>query len=346
MRKEHLVVLFARFGPHETRHAMPQLEQIGDLRAFAAIVDAGSLSAAARELGLSLAGISKRLIRLEETLGVVLLNRSTRQMSLTEEGREFHAHCRELLEQVRRTEEAIGTRRSDVSGVIRVTAGLAFARRQIAPRLGRFLAQYPEVRIELIATDEQVDIVRDGIDLAIRQAVLPDSSLVARVLAPDRRVLCAAPSYLERHGMPEQPEDVARHRCIVFGDAATAWTFSRGDQTRTVEVSGAIRVNAGDVAHGAVLGGAGLIHKSIWEVAEDLAAGTLVAVLPEWRSHARPIHVLYPSVRHQMPRVRRFTEFLLAELKEAAQALPLADPRPGLGGHRMIDTLTTSNTHD
>lgn len=306
---------------------MPQLEQIGDLRAFAAIVEAGSLSAAARELQLSLAGISKRLLRLEASLGAVLLHRSTRQMRLTEEGREFHAHCLELLEQVRRTEEAIGTRRSDMAGGVRVTAGLALARRQIAPRLGRFLARYPEVRIELIATDAQVDIVREGVDLAIRQAIMPDSSLVARVLAPDRRVLCAAPAYLAQHGMPAHPEELHGHRCIVFGDAGGPWTFTRGDEVRHIEVQGALRINVGDVAHGAALGGAGLIHKSIWEVAEDLAAGRLVEILPGWRSPARPIQLVYPSVRHQLPRVRCFTDFLLAEMQEAAAALPRVDDR-------------------
>ncbi|MEY5098484.1 MAG: hypothetical protein RJA36_1203 [Pseudomonadota bacterium] len=308
--------------------ARPRLEQIGDLRAFAAIVDGGSLSAAARELDQSLAGISKRLQRLEQALGVRLMHRNTRQLSLTDEGREFLSHCRELLEQLRRTEELIGQRRGDVSGQIRITAGLAFARRQIAPLLGRLLARHPQLRIDLLATDEVVDTVRAGVDIAIRQAPLADSSLVARALVPDRRVLCAAPAYLAEHGTPQTPQDLLRHRCIVFGDAAPGWTFMRHGETQVVPVAGTVRVNTGDVAHAAALGGAGLVHKSIWEVADDLRRGQLVALLPDWSSPLQPIHALMPSARLQVPRVRRVLDFLQEELRSAAEVLPLDPLRP------------------
>jgi DNA-binding transcriptional LysR family regulator len=301
---------------------MARLENISDVVTFVRIVAAGSLSAAARDLDLSLAVVSKRLIRLEEALGARLIHRTTRRLQLTEEGREFHAHCLILLEQVRRAEDAIAIRRDGASGLLRITASNAFARRQIAPRLGRFLDRYPQIRVELIPTDDLIDIVGRGIDIAIRQAALTDSDLITRTLVADRRILCAALGYLDRYGAPHKPSDLLRHRCIVFGDPPiTSWVLARGDETETVEVDWTVRVLAGDAAHAAALGGGGIALKSIWEVAEDIRAGRLVELLPGWKSPARPIQIVYPSIRHQTPRIRCFVDFLTSELKEAEHSL-------------------------
>jgi len=297
---------------------MSGLDSISDITTFVHIVAAGSLSGAARELDLTLAAVSKRLIRLETSLGVRLVNRTTRQLSLTDDGREFHSHCLTLLDQVRRAEEALSHRRGKVSGLLRLSASNAFCRRQIAPRLGRFLERYPDVRFELIATDDIVDVVKLGVDIAIRQAALPDSDLIARPLCSDRRILCAAPSYVECHGAPGRPEDLLHHRCIVFGEPAiTSWTLNRGDQSVEIVVDWTVRINAGDAAHGALLGGAGISLKSVWEVADDIAAGNLVELLPGWRATARPVYAVYPSMRHQVPRVRAFVEFLAEELQHS-----------------------------
>lgn len=298
------------------------LDSIKDLHIFVRIVAAGSLSAAARELDLSLATVSKCLIRLEKSLGVRLANRSTRSLSLTAEGREFHAHSLTLVEQIRRAEEAMANRRDHVSGLVRITASCAFTRRQIAPRLGRLLERHPALKVELIATDDVVDIVKEGIDIAIRQAVLPDSELITRVIAADRRVLCAAPAYLARHDTPSSPEDLLHHACIVFGDPPiTTWTFTQNGEIQTLDVGWSVHVSAGDAAHAAVLGGAGIVFKSVWEVAEDITAGRLVELLPDWKAPARPIHAVYPSIRHQTPRVRRVVDFLAEELKAAESEL-------------------------
>lgn len=298
---------------------MVHLNNIDDITAFVRIVASGSLSAAARELDLSLAVVSKRLLRLEAALGVRLLHRSTRQLSLTEDGREFHAHCLALLEQVRRAEEAVAGRRNGISGLLRITASNAFARRQIAPRLGRFLERHPAVRIELLATDDVLDLIKEGVDVAIRQGELPDSDLIARTIALDRRVLCASPAYVERYGQPRVPADLAHHRCIVFGEPPIRqWTLARGEQSATLEIDWTVHVHAGDAAHGAALGGAGIVFKSVWEVADDIAAGQLVELLPGWSSPALPIHAVYPSVRHQTPRVRCFVDFLIEEMAAAA----------------------------
>lgn len=301
---------------------MKGLDSISDISTFVSIITAGSLSGAARELDLTLAAVSKRLIRLETALGVRLVNRTTRQLSLTDDGREFHGHCLTLLEQVRRTEDALSSRRDDVSGLLRLTATNAFCRRQIAPRLGRFLERHPGVRCELIATDDVVDLVQLGVDIAIRQAPMPDSELIARPIASDRRILCAAPSYVDRHGAPLTPADLAQHRCIVFGEPAiTTWTLSRGDESLVLDVDWDVHINAGDAIHGAVLGGAGIALKSVWEVADDIAAGRLVELLPGWRSAARPIYAVYPSIRHQVPRISAFIQFLVDELQHSEEAL-------------------------
>ncbi|MCX7277771.1 MAG: LysR family transcriptional regulator [Burkholderiales bacterium] len=297
------------------------MDHITDITAFVHIVAQGSLSAAARELDLSLAVVSKRLLRLESALGVRLVHRNSRQLSLTAEGREFHHHSLALLEQVQRTEDAVALRRGGASGLLRVTASDAFTRRQIAPRLGRFLDLYPAVQVELMGTDETLDLVKEGIDVAIRQGMLADSGLVARCIALDRRVLCAAPAYIARHGLPQQPEDLAQHRCIVFGDPAIRnWTLVQGEVSHTLQVQAAVHAHAGDAAHAAALGGAGVVFKSEWEVADDIAAGRLVALLPGWGSAQRPIHAVYPSARHATPKVRCFIDFMVDALKAPASS--------------------------
>jgi len=298
------------------------LDRLSDIATFVRVVACGSLSAAARELDLTLAAVSKRLLRLEAGLGVRLLNRTTRQLSLTDEGREFHAHCLTLLDQVSRAEDAIASRREAVSGLVRVTASSAFCRRQIAPRLGRLLERFPLLRVELIATDDVVDIVRLGIDIAIRQAALPDSELIARPIASDRRILCASPAYIARRGAVQCPSDLQRHQCIVFGDPPiTRWLLTRGHDSVELDIDWAIRVNAGDASHAAVLGGAGITLKSVWEVADDIAAGRLVELLPGWKSPARPIYAVCPSIRHRSPNVRAFINFLATELDVAQRTL-------------------------
>ena len=301
---------------------MRPIENLTDIAAFVRIAAAGSLSAAARDLGLSLAVVSKRLARLETALGVRLVQRTTRRLSLTEEGAAFHERALRILAELAAAQEAVGGD-GRPRGLLRVTTTAAFARRWIAPILARFQADCPEVRVQVTATDAVLDLVQAGIDLAIRQAVLPDSGLMVRDLAPNWRVACAAPDYLARHGRPETPADLAGHSCIVYGDPPmTVWTFARpAGPPVEVAVSGAIMSNDGEVAHEAALAGAGIVLKSIWYVAGDLAAGRLVRVLADHQSPASPIQAVFPSARHLAPKTRAFLDVLGAELRVAARRL-------------------------
>ncbi|MDH2432427.1 LysR family transcriptional regulator [Pokkaliibacter sp. MBI-7] len=301
---------------------MPAIERISDLDMFLHIVSGGSLSAAARELNLSLAVISTRLARLEEALGVRLLNRSTRRLSLTEEGAEFYQRAQKLMSDLQDTEEALGQHSQEPRGKLRITCTSGFGRRHIAPRLPKFHTLYPQIVIELLATDTIVDIVKERIDLAIRQANLPDSSLKLRTIAPNRRVVCAAPSYLQQHGTPATPDELRAHRCIAIGNPPLSlWNFidPRDGAELQVEVPVCFRTNDGEIAHNAALAGTGLVWKSWLDVAEDLQQGALIEVLPEWHSPWVPVQVVYPSNRQQPAKVRAFIDFLIDELASLDQ---------------------------
>jgi len=301
---------------------MGLIENVSDIAVFVRIAAVGSLSAAARDLGLSLALVSKRLARLEAALGARLVQRTTRRLSLTEEGAAFHERALRILAELEAAQEAVGGD-GRPRGLLRVTTTAAFARRWIAPILARFQAAHPEVRVQVTATDAVLDLVQHGIDLAIRQAALPDSALMMRELAPNWRVACASPAYLARHGRPETPQDLARHACIVYGDPPMmAWSFAGPDGSPVeVAVSGTVMSNDGEVAHEAALAGAGIVLKSIWYVAEDLAAGRLVRVLADHRSPAAPVQAVFPSARHLAPKTRAFLDVLGAELRVAAKRL-------------------------
>jgi DNA-binding transcriptional LysR family regulator len=294
-----------------------------ELVVFARIAATGSLSAAARELGLSLTAVSRRLSALEGGLQLRLVNRSSRQVSLTDDGHALLPMARDILVRLEEAEAAVKTRSTSAEGTLRVTATIAFASRQIAPRLGRFMALHPDLRVHLISTDTLLDIVQDNVDLAIRQAILPDSELVSRVLAPDRRVLVASPDYVARHGPPRKPQDLADHRCIVLGDPpVTLWRFQRGARKVAVEVGWTLLVNDGNAAQEACLGGAGLALKSIWDAREDLAQGRLVELLPGWMPPVMPIHAVFASRHHRAARISAFVDFMREELHREVQAHP------------------------
>ncbi|PTL84163.1 LysR family transcriptional regulator [Vitiosangium sp. GDMCC 1.1324] len=298
---------------------MLPLDSLTDMTVFVRVVAAGSLSAAARELDMSLAVVSKRLARLEAQLGVRLVNRTTRRLSLTQEGNEFHARAVRILDEVEDAAESVGGHGRKARGLLRVTATAAFAQRQISPRLSRFHALHPDVKVHLLVSDTVVDLVQHGIDLAIREAVLPDSNLIVRRLAPNYRTLCASPEYAARHGEPREPAELLQHQCIVFGEPPmTVWRLSRPDaEPVAVEVGGSVLANDGEVAHAAALSGSGIILKSIWHVGDDLDAGRLVRLMPQWRVAAAPIQAVHPAGRHLAAKVRCFVEFLAAELQSA-----------------------------
>lgn len=297
------------------------MEHLQGLALFARLAKAQSLSEVARDTGVSVSTVSKQLTKLEQELGVRLIKRSTRHLFLTPEGSEFAAHCRAILDEFERAREALRPG-AELTGEIRITASLPFSRRHLAPLLAEFGMRHPRLRIHLTSSDQLVNIVQGGYDLALRQALLVDSNLVARMLVPDRRVPCATPDYLRRHGYPATPEDLVQHRCILPGDPPiTMWRFLKRGTIEPINVnvgSSAFQTNDGEVAHAATLAGAGIALKSVWDVAEDLAAGRLVDVLPGYISPTAPIQAVYvPGPRPLSGRLRALIDFLDERLKES-----------------------------
>jgi DNA-binding transcriptional LysR family regulator len=287
----------------------PAMDHLGDLDVFARVVSAKGMSAAARELNLSPAVISKRIRRLEERLGVRLLQRTTRQLALTEAGSGFYERVITILSSVEEAEAWASRGRDTVRGVLRVSAPTSFGRMHIAPYLNRFLERYEGVTVDLVLSDAMVDLVGEGFDVAIRIADLEDSSFVARRLAPNRRLLCAAPRYLARHGTPATIEDLAHHQ--LMSHAGPEWRLDGPDGAVQVRVHGPLRTNSSEVVREAQLGGVGLALRSTWDVGPELKDGVLVQVLPEYTGSRRVgIHAVYPSRRHLEQKVPAFVEFL------------------------------------
>jgi DNA-binding transcriptional LysR family regulator len=300
-----------------------RLDSIDDFRIFDAVVRTGNLSSAARELDLSLTSVSKRLKRIEDVLSLRLINRTTRQLSLTPEGEAFAERARAIIAAVSDAEElsAAGT----IRGVVRVTATVAFARRQLAPRLPRFLALHPNVEVQVNTSDRIVDLVGEKIDLAFRQAPLGDGRLITRTIAPDGLLLVASPDYLARAGTPAEPADLARHFALTVGDPPPRhWSLHRASDEAVVPITSVISSLDGEVAHTAALAGGGIAMKASWDVIDDLGSGRLVRVLPQWWGAPRMLRVVFPMRTHQPLRVRALVDFMEIELREAsAQAASL-----------------------
>ncbi len=297
-----------------------------DMDLFVRAVAAGSLSAAGRELGLSPAVASKRLARLEAQLGARLLQRSSRRLSLTDGGALYLERCQVILAEVAEAEDLLGGDDGQVRGTLRVSATSALGRRWVGPLVAQFAAKHPEVAVHLSLSDRLVDLVEAGIDCAVRVGPLADDRVIARKLADNRRVVCATPRYLKKHGTPETPADLAQHACLVLvaGAALHAdWRFRppQGQPTH-VRVRGRLVSDNGQQIHDWMLAGHGLARRSIWDVADDLAAGRLVEVLRAWSDDDAPISVLYASRRHLPRRTRLFIDALAAHFAATAAQTP------------------------
>jgi DNA-binding transcriptional LysR family regulator len=288
------------------------MDRFGDLDVFAHVVTAKGMSAAGRQLKLSPAVISKRIRRLEERLGVRLLQRTTRQLSLTEAGQGFYERVVSILSSIEDAEAWVASGSGQARGVLRVSAPTSFGRMHIAPHLKPFLDANPLVSVELILTDDFVDVVGEGFDLAVRIADLRDSSLVARRLAPNHRVLCAAPEYLAQAGTPASIEELARHTLIAHN--TDQWRLDGPAAPVAVRVGGPLRTNSSEVVREALLAGVGIALRSTWDVGPELKSGRLVRVLPQYSVGQRvAVHAVYPSRRHMEQKVRAFVDYL-AEL--------------------------------
>ena len=293
------------------------IDDLPALTAFARIVSAGSMSAAARELDLPLSVVSKRMAQLEKSIGVRLLQRTTRRQALTEEGALLHARVLRILDEIEQAESLLSHSRHDISGLLRVTAPGEFGRQHIVPIVADFQRQHPKLAVQLDLSDTVLNLLASGHDLAIRFGSLEDSTLIARQLAPNYRVACAAPAYLAMYGTPSQPADLAQHRCILIGDQRRAeWRF-HGEEKVAVRVTGALVTNDGQAAHALALQGAGIVVKSIWDVGDDILAGRLQRVLPAHSMPTAPLHAIFPHGQNLAPRVRAFIDYLQVRLQQA-----------------------------
>lgn len=283
--------------------------ELDDLNLFVKAVAAGNLSAAGRELGLSPAVASKRIAGLETRVGARLLHRTTRAVTPTEEGTAFHAHALRVLEEM---EEAMAAVRADGAprGHLRVTVPASFGLMHISPLVPEFLRDHPEVTMELHMADSLVDIVDEGFDCAIRIGALKDSTLVARRLAPNRRIVCASPDYLARMGTPTRIQQLVEHNCLVHNDQ-NLWEFDTPQGRKGVRVSGSLKTNHAGVLRDAVVKGLGIARKSTWDIGEQLAKGDLVPLFPDCCIATDvAVWAVYPSARFVAPKVRAFIGFL------------------------------------
>lgn len=290
------------------------MDRPGEMAVFVRVVEAGGFSAAARASGLTPSAVSKLIGRLEDRLGARLLHRTTRSISLTHEGVAFYQRSVRILRDIDEAEQAISQLHAAPSGRLRVSAAVAFATYQIVPVIPEYLARYPQVHLELSVTDRVVDVVEEGVDVAIRLGARVDSSLISRQLAVDRRIICAAPEYLARHGTPGVPSELARFNCLTWiGNQGQLndWPFVGPHGPYTVTVNGNIEVDNGEALYEMTLAGLGLSRMAGFRVGEAIAAGRLVALLADQhREQLLSIHAVYPHRRHLLPKVRSFVDFL------------------------------------
>jgi DNA-binding transcriptional LysR family regulator len=286
--------------------------QFRQISTFVDVVAKGSLSAAARAEGIAPAVIGRRLDALEQRLGVKLLQRTTRKLALTNEGAAFLEDCQRILTELEDAEAAVAERSARATGHLLVSAPAGFGRQHVAPLLPSFLAEHRDVRATLNLSDRVVDIIGEGVDVAIRIASLQDSSLVGVKLADNHRVIVATPAYLKRHGTPATLDDLAKHNCLAISSDGSqrGWTFKVDGKVTTMKVSGNMGCNDGAVLHEWVLQGKGLAWRSMWEVGADIEAGRLVPVLEHYSAPGNDIYAVFAQRNHLPLRIRAFVDFL------------------------------------
>ncbi|GAB3628542.1 LysR family transcriptional regulator [Pandoraea terrae] len=289
------------------------MDRFKQIETFVAVAAKGGLSAAAAMEGVAPAIIGRRIDALEARLGVKLLVRTTRRVTLTFEGSSFLEDCQRILNEMHNAEATVSAGGVKASGHLRVTAPAGFGRRHVAPMLPGFIAAHPDVTVTLDLSDRLVDLINEGFDCAVRLGELPDSSLVSLRLGENRRVCVGAPSYLARCGQPESLEDLARHNCLAFGASANqqrGWTFSQNGKVVITRVSGTLECTDGAVLHEWCLEGQGLAWRSWWEVGDDIRQGRLVTVLDQFAAPPIGIHAVFPQRKHLPLRVRLFIDHL------------------------------------
>jgi len=311
---------------------MARAIQPADLGFFSTLAAAGNLSAAARELGITTPAVSKHLALIEARLNVPLVRRTTRRMSLTPEGELYLGHARRILGEVDQMEEALGTSKSTPKGLLRVNATLGFGRNHVAPLVSRFVRKYPEVDVQLQLSVDPPALDEDSFDVCIRFGASPDARVIARRIAPNRRLLCASPSYLTKRGTPKVPRDLSRHNCIGIRQGQEAYgvwrlsaSRSRDKSTETIRIRGNLATNDGEVAVNWALDGHGILMRAEWDIERYLRSARLVQVLPQYFTPDADINAVYPQRHQGAARVRAFVEFL-------QQAFAAHEHRPAAHG--------------
>lgn len=290
------------------------MDRFLEMQTFNAVVDAGSFVKAADALAMSKAAVSRYVGDMETRLGVRLLHRTTRRLSLTEEGRVFYARSKELLAELEQAEAEITSRSEAATGLLRINAPFTFGILHLAPLWGKFKALHPGVTLDITLADRVVDLVEEGYDVAIRIATLESSTLVSKRLATTRMVLCASPHYLELHGIPRHPAELSRHAVISYSYWSTRdeWRFEGPLGPVSVRTQACIQTNNGDTCRAAALAHQGVILQPTFLVGKDLSEGTLVELMPEFRSLELGIYAVYPTRKHVSAKVRALIEFLAA----------------------------------
>ena len=292
------------------------MDKFLEMRTFAAVVDAGSFVQAADALDMSKPTVSRYVADLEQRLGVRLLQRTTRKLSLTEEGRLFYGRCKTVLSDVDLAEEEITSKSVAVKGLIKINVPVSFGLLELAPRWPAFMSAYPDVELDITLADRVVDLVEEGYDLAVRIARLPNSSLISRKLASARMVLCASPGYLRKHGKPKHPSDLANHAVLSYSLLSTGdhWEFDGPQGKVSVTVKPVMRTNSGDTCIAAARKSRGVVFQPAFMVSADLQSGALVELMPQYHSLEFGIYAVYPTRQHVSPKVRAMIDFLAKEL--------------------------------
>lgn len=290
------------------------MDAFSDIAFFSLLIKHGSLAAAAQQIGVTPPAVSKRLAAIERRLGVRLLQRTTRRIRLTPEGETYLVEGARVMQELEALERTVSGGQAVPKGLLRVCATLGFGRKHVAPVLSRFARRFPDVEVQLHLTDRPVNLVEQGFDLQLRFGELPDARLTARLLARNRRVLCAAPAYLRRAGEPASPRELAQHACLFIRESEETfgtWHLRAGARTETVKVRGPLASNDGECVFQWALDGHGILMRSLWESAPMLRSGRLRTVLPEWSLPSADIYAVFPTRSHLSAKTRALVDFLM-----------------------------------
>lgn len=301
------------------------VDKLNSMAVFVRVVERGSFSAVAREMHTSQPTISKVLKALETELGGKLIARSTRQLSLTDEGQRYYTECRHILAAVDAAEHSFQSGRERIAGHLRIGSSVSFGRLQIAPRLAEFLERHPDIDIDLQLNDQNLDLIHEGLDVTFRIGQLDNSGLIARHIGTTHRVTVAAPDYLEKHGRPQSPLELSGHNCLQFNllNSQDLWAYEKDVQRHEVRIKGNAQSNNSEAIREMVLAGLGIALSPVWLFSEDLKAGRVTAILPDYVAQSLPIHAVSPANRRQSARVKAFVDYMSQALESAPELKPV-----------------------